>query len=53
MPVAPVVECVIFVKAVPIQSIGVEDGVPAVIAEVTVIVPVVVAGRQPPVVVTV
>ena len=36
MPVAPVVECVIFVKAVPIQSVGFEDGTPTVIAAFTV-----------------
>jgi len=42
MPVAPVVACVILVKAVLIHSVGVLDAAPAVLAGVgvTVIVPV-------------
>ena len=40
MPVAPVVACVILVKAVLIHKVGVLDAAPAVLAEVTVIVPV-------------
>ena len=40
IPVAIVVECVIFVKAVFIQSVGVELAAPAVLSPVTVIVPV-------------
>ena len=35
MPVAPVVTCVILVNAVLIQSVGVLDAVPAVLAGVT------------------
>jgi len=52
IPVAPVVECVTAVKEVLIHKIGVELAAEAVLAGVTVIVPVVVAGGQPPVVVT-
>ena len=40
IPVAPVVVLVILVKAVLIQSVGVDEAVPAVFAAVTVIVPV-------------
>jgi hypothetical protein len=40
IPVAPVVLCVMFVKAVFIQSVGVDDAAPAVLFAVTVIVPV-------------
>ena len=40
IPVATVVECVIFVKAVFTQSVGVVLAVPAVLSPVTVIVPV-------------
>ncbi len=40
IPVALVVACVIFVNGVLIQSVGVDDGAPAVLAAVTVIVPV-------------
>ena len=47
IPVAPVVVRVMFVKAVLMHTIGVEDAVPAVFAAVTVIVPV--ALTQPPV----
>lgn len=39
IPVAPVVTMVIFVKAVPIQSVGLDDGVPAELFALTVIVP--------------
>ena len=53
MPVAPVVVWVIFVKGVLIHKVGVLDGNPTVLFGVTVIVPVVVAGGQPQVVVTV
>ena len=40
IPVAPAVVLVMFVNAVLIQSVGFEDAVPAVLAGVTVIVPV-------------
>ena len=40
MPVAPVVAIVIAVKAVLIHKVGLEDGLPAVFAAVTTIVPV-------------
>ena len=40
MPVAPVVAWVILVNAVLIHKVGVLDAAPAVLAEVTVIVPV-------------
>ena len=49
MPVAPVVVCVIFVKAVLIQSVGVEDAAPAVLLRVTTMVPVALTVPQPPV----
>ena len=49
MPVATVVECVIFVKAVFTQSVGVVLAVPAVLSPVTVIVPVAFTLPQPPV----
>jgi len=49
IPVAPVVVIVISVKAVLIHNVGVEDGVPAVFAGVTVIVPVAFTLPQPPV----
>ena len=49
MPVAPVVACVILVKAVLIQSVGVEEAAPAVLFGVTVIVPVALTEPQPPV----
>ena len=51
--VAPVVAIVIFVSKVLIQRVGVDDGTPAVLAGVTVIVPVLFAWTQVPVVVTV
>ena len=46
MPVALVVACVIFVKAVFTVSVGVEDAVPAAQAAVTVIVPVALTALQ-------
>ena len=49
IPVAPVVACVMLVKAVLMQSVGVDDAVPAVFAAVTVIVPVAFTEPQPPV----
>ena len=49
MPVATVVDCVIFVKAVFTQSVGVELAVPAVLSPVTVIVPVALTLPHPPV----
>jgi len=49
IPVAPVVACVILVKAVFIQSVGVEEATPAVLFGVTVIVPVAFTEPQPPV----
>ena len=52
IPVAPVVACVIFVKAVLIHKVGVLDAAPAVLAGVgvTVIVPVALTEEpQPPV----
>ena len=49
MPVAPVVACVIFVNAVLIHKVGVLDAAPAVLARVTVIVPVALTEPQPPV----
>jgi len=53
MPVAPVVVCVIAVRAVLIQSVGVEDAALTVLFGVTVMVPVAVTVPQPPVNVTV
>ena len=47
--VAPVVACVIFVNAVLMQSVGVLDAAPTVLAGVTVIVPVAFTVPQPPV----
>ncbi len=49
MPVAPVVVCVISVKTVLIHSVGVLDAALAVLAAVTVIVPVAFTLPQPPV----
>ncbi len=48
-PVAPVIACVIFVKAVPIHKVGVDEATPAVLAAVTVMVPVALPPPQPPV----
>ena len=49
IPVAPVVACVIFVSAVLIHKVGVEDAAPTVLLTVTIIVPVAIALPQPPV----
>ncbi len=49
MPVAPVTAWVIFVKAVLIHKVGVADAAPAVLAAVTVILPVAFPPPQPPV----
>ena len=49
IPVAPVVVCVIFVMAVLIQTVGVDDATPAVFEDVTVIVPVALTVPHPPV----
>ena len=49
IPVAPVVVCVISVKTVLIHSVGVLDAALAVLAVVTVIVPVALTLPQPPV----
>jgi hypothetical protein len=49
MPVAPVVAWVIAVKAVLIQSVGVVEAAPAVLAGVTVMVPVAFTVPHPPV----
>ena len=49
MPVVPVVAWVILVKAVLIQSVGVEEAASAVLFGVTVIVPVAFTVPQPPV----
>ena len=47
IPVAPVVIWLIFVIALLIVNVGVDEGLPAVLAAVTVIVPVAVALPQP------
>ncbi len=49
MPVAPVVVCVISVRAVLIHKVGVEEAAPAVFKAVTVIVPVASTLPHPPV----
>ena len=49
MPVAPVVAWVILVSAVLMQRVGVEDAAPAVLAAVTLMVPVAFTDPQPPV----
>ena len=49
MPVAPVMVWVIFVKAVPMHKVGVVEAAPAVLAAVTIIVPVAFTLPQPPV----
>ena len=49
IPVAPVVVCVIGVRAVLIHNVGVEEAVPTVLDGVTVIVPVALIVPQPPV----
>ena len=50
MPVAPVVAIVMLVKAVLMHSVGMVDGVPAVLFGVTVMVPVAFTLPQPPVI---
>ena len=49
IPVAPVVAIVMFVSKVLIHKVGVEEGVPAVLFAVTVMVPVAFTLPQPPV----
>ena len=49
IPLAPVVACVILVKTVLIQSVGVLEAAPTVLLGVTVIVPVAENTPQPPV----
>ena len=49
IPVAPVVVRVILVSNVLIHNVGVDEAVPAVLAGVTVIVPVALTAPQPPV----
>ena len=49
IPVAPVVAMVMFVSAVLMQSVGDDDGVPAVLLAVTVMVPVAFTLPHPPV----
>ena len=49
IPVAPVVAWVILVSAVLIHKVGVEDAAPAVLAGVTIIVPVAFTAPHPPV----
>ena len=49
IPVAPVVACVIAVNAVLIHTVGVDDATPAVLAGVTIIVPVAFTLPHPPV----
>jgi len=48
MPVAPVVEWVILVRAVLMQEVGVEEAAPAVFSRLTVIVPVALTLPHPP-----
>jgi hypothetical protein len=49
IPVAPVVLCVILVSGALMQTVGVDEAVPTVLAAVTVIVPVAFTLPQPPV----
>ncbi len=49
MPVAPVVECVMFVNAVLIHNVGDELAAPAELAGVTIMVPVAFTLPHPPV----
>ena len=49
IPVAPVVECVISVKTELAHNVGVEEAVPAVFNELTMIVPVAFTDPHPPV----
>jgi hypothetical protein len=48
IPVTPVVECVMSVRAVLMQSVGVEDAALTVLLAVTFIVPVALTVPQPP-----
>ena len=48
IPVAPVVAMVMLVNAVLTHKVGVDDGVPAVFAGVTVMVPIALTAPQPP-----
>jgi hypothetical protein len=49
IPVAPVVACVIFVSAVLIHNVGVDEAAPAVLSALTVIVPLALTLPHPPV----
>jgi L-lactate permease len=49
IPVAPVVVCVIAVRAVLVQMVGMEEAAPAVLSGVTIIVPVAFTLSHPPV----
>ena len=49
MPVAPVVAMVMLVRGELTQSVGLDEGAPAVFAAVTVIVPVALTAPQPPI----
>ena len=49
IPVAPVVVCVMFTKAVLIHNVGVDEAPLAVLSALTVIVPVALTVPQPPV----
>ena len=49
IPLAPVVVCVIAVRAVLMQRVGVEEAAPTVLSGVTVMVPVAFTLPQPPV----
>ena len=49
IPVAPVVAIVMLVSKVLIHKVGLEEGAPAVLAAVTVMVPVALTAPQPPV----
>jgi hypothetical protein len=49
IPVAPVVVCVMEVRVVLIQSVGVEDAALTVLLAVTIIVPIALTVPQPPV----
>ena len=49
IPVAPVVACVIFVNAVLMQRVGVDEAAPTVLSGFTVMVPVAVTLSHPPV----
>ena len=49
IPVAPVVVCVIFVSAVLIHNVGVDEAADTVLAGVTVMVPVAFTAPHPPV----